>query len=129
MDITTQNHLTTLRQLLLYRLRDLRADLQTGHAQAGDTAEPGEVSDSKDNAMHLQFAAIRDAEERRDIDELVCVEAALHRLDSGTYGDCLECGEPIALQRLMVQPAALRCAHCQSELEHARAQGRHAHAA
>ncbi len=122
MDITTQSHLTTLRRLLLYRLRDLRADLQAAEADDREEAAEGtEPGDSKDSAVHQQFASIRDAEERRDIDELVCVEAALHRLDSGTYGDCLECGDPIALQRLLVQPAALRCAACQSAQEHARA--------
>jgi len=123
MDITTQSHLTTLRQLLLFRLNDLRADLQSEGAASvlQQGPEAAEVSDSKDSAMHRQFAEIRDAEERRDIDELVCIEAALHRLDHGTYGDCLQCGEPIPLQRLMVQPAALRCAACQSTLEHARA--------
>lgn len=120
MDLTTQSHLTTLRRLLLYRLRDLRADLQTEAAER-DVVETTEVTDRKDSAMHQQFAQVRDAEERRDIDELVCVEAALHRLDSGTYGDCMECGDAIALQRLLVQPAALRCAACQSALEHARA--------
>ena len=120
MDIETQSHLSTLRRLLLYRLRDLRADLQTEAAER-DVVETAEVSDRKDSAMHQQFAQVRDAEERRDIDELVCVEAALHRLDSGTYGDCMECGDAIALQRLLVQPAALRCAACQSALEHTRA--------
>jgi DnaK suppressor protein len=48
------------------------------------------------------------------------VEAALHRLDAGTYGDCAVCAEPISLQRLLVQPAAQRCAACQTAYEHAR---------
>lgn len=119
MNTTPPSQLTTLRQLLQSRLRDLRADLQAEDIDVA--AQGGEVSDSKDAAMHQQFAAVRDAEERRDIDELVCVEAALHRLDNGTYGECLGCGEPIAMSRLMVQPAALRCAACQSALERARA--------
>lgn len=126
MDISTQSHLSTLRQLLLYRLRDLRADLQAEGvgAELAQATDAGEVGDTKDSAMHRQFAAIRDAEERRDIDELVCVEAALHRLDNGTYGDCLQCGEPIPLQRLMVQPPALRCAGCQAALEASRSAAR-----
>jgi len=52
------------------------------------------------------------------------VEAALRRLDAGTYGDCAGCGEPIPLQRLLVQPAAERCAACQSRFEaHASSMG------
>lgn len=34
------------------------------------------------------------------------------RLDEGTYGDCLRCGEPIELARLQVLPAAEYCLAC-----------------
>ena len=64
-------------------------------------------------------AEVDSAQQRRDLDELREVEAALHRLDVGSYGDCADCGEPIALQRLRVQPAAQRCAACQTAREHA----------
>ena len=40
-------------------------------------------------------------------DEMAQLEAALQRLDSGTYGDCADCGESISLQRLR---GATRCA-------------------
>lgn len=124
MDIPTPSDLDTLRRLLLYRVRDLRADLQASDAEP-EVQEGSEVADQKDSASQQQFAAVRDAEERRDIDELVCVEAALHRMESGTYGSCLQCGEAIPLQRLLVQPAALRCAACQSAFEQRRnARGR-----
>jgi DnaK suppressor protein len=57
------------------------------------------------------------AETARDADELAGVEAALRRLDANQYGDCMDCGSPISLQRLLVQPAAARCAACQSAFE------------
>jgi len=59
------------------------------------------------------------AQAQRDADELAAVEAALHRLDAGRFGDCLECGDPIPLARLRVQPAAARCSHCQAASERA----------
>ena len=46
-------------------------------------------------------------------------ELQLHRLDAGRFGDCLECGDPISLARLRVQPAAARCARCQAASERA----------
>lgn len=110
----------TLRRLLELRLGDLRADLQRASPPPEDH-DASEVNDQKDSATQAQFAAVRNAEERRDIDEIVSVEAALHRLENGSYGICMQCGEPIAAQRLLAQPAALRCAACQSEVEHQRA--------
>ena len=40
------------------------------------------------------------------------VEAALARLDAGTYGICEVCGEPIAAGRLEVRPTARTCVGC-----------------
>ncbi|HZG88240.1 TraR/DksA C4-type zinc finger protein [Paenibacillus sp.] len=37
------------------------------------------------------------------------IEAALERMDNGTYGRCLECGEPIPLERLEALPSAEYC--------------------
>jgi RNA polymerase-binding protein DksA len=40
------------------------------------------------------------------------VEEALARLDDGTYGRCLACGTPIALERLEAIPWARHCIEC-----------------
>jgi DnaK suppressor protein len=53
--------------------------------------------------------ALRDAAQRR----LREVEAAIARIDRGTYGRCLECGEPIAEDRLVALPWAGHCIDCQ----------------
>lgn len=120
MEPTPRAQSALLRKRLLQRLADLRAELQRNAAGDGPVTDAAEVSDTKDRATDLQIAAIHDAEQRRDVDELSSVEAALHRLDAGTYGDCMACGEPIALERLFAQPAAMHCAVCQSALEQAR---------
>ncbi|HEX6362742.1 MAG TPA: TraR/DksA C4-type zinc finger protein [Albitalea sp.] len=95
MDIGTQTHLPALRELLDYRRRALEADLHAAE-QARGAGGPVE------------------APERRDREEMARVAAALRRLDEGVYGDCLQCGQPIPLQRLLVQPAAERCAACEA---------------
>ena len=121
MELATQTHLTQLRDLLTGRLRELRADLHAaGQAQREVTgASAHEVTDRKEEAAQRQLSDLDGAQEQRDFDEMARVEAALQRLDAGTYGDCAGCGEPISLQRLQVQPAALRCAPCQSNCENA----------
>jgi DnaK suppressor protein len=45
------------------------------------------------------------------------IEAALRRLDGGAYGDCAECGTPIATARLKALPFALRCTACEGARE------------
>ena len=37
------------------------------------------------------------------------IDAALERIDDGTYGSCEICGEPIAPERLRALPWATRC--------------------
>jgi len=123
MDLATQAHLTTLRDLLAYRQRELRAEVHAAESARSESLAPQahEVVDRKDEAARYGESGLAGAQEQRDRDELAQVDAALHRLDRGSYGDCVDCGEPVALQRLLVQPAAERCAACQSAIEHARA--------
>lgn len=48
---------------------------------------------------------------------LADVEAALEAMQKGSYGTCLECGEPIAARRLQAIPWASHCIRCQEMLE------------
>ena len=43
---------------------------------------------------------------------LVAIDAALGRLDDGTYGVCAVCGQPIPAARLEVRPTATTCVGC-----------------
>lgn len=120
MDLPTQTHLTTLRDLLNYRLRELQAEVHAAELALREPvgAAAHEVADSKDEAARRLLCDMEGAQEQRDLDEMAQVQAALRRLDAATYGDCADCGEPIPLERLLVQPAALRCAPCQTAHEH-----------
>jgi RNA polymerase-binding transcription factor DksA len=120
MDLGTQTHLDTLRDLLTTRLRELQASAQAIGFDRGSHAEAGhEVSDLKDQAAQAVSAEIDDADQQRHVLELADVRLALERLAHGSYGDCIACGETIPLQRLLVQPAAARCTACQALVEKA----------
>jgi DnaK suppressor protein len=43
------------------------------------------------------------------------VDAALARLEAGTYGSCTSCGRPIATERLEALPWAALCIDCQRD--------------
>jgi DnaK suppressor protein len=53
-------------------------------------------------------------------DLLTQVEAALQRLDEGTYGICARCDREISTARLEALPYATLCITCQSEVERSR---------
>lgn len=48
---------------------------------------------------------------------------ALHRLDQGSYGICMECEEPISPKRLDAVPWARFCVACQEAIAERIAQG------
>jgi DnaK suppressor protein len=45
------------------------------------------------------------------------VDAAIRRLEEGLYGECADCGNAIAPERLRALPFAVRCLSCQMERE------------
>jgi DnaK suppressor protein len=42
---------------------------------------------------------------------------ALHRIDLGTYGTCVDCGGAVPEGRLEAKPEAARCVACQGRLD------------
>jgi DnaK suppressor protein len=57
--------------------------------------------------------ALRD----RAVQHLAQVEAALARLDAGTYGQCIRCGRDIPSGRLEALPWAAHCIDCQTAID------------
>jgi len=54
---------------------------------------------------------------RGHVRALQLVEAALHRMEHGTYGKCDRCGDEIDFARLKAVPEATLCLHCQRVAE------------
>ncbi len=50
------------------------------------------------------------------------IDEALARIEKGTYGLCLECGNPISPERLEAVPHARLCIECKSREEAGKAQ-------
>ncbi|PIW90224.1 MAG: transcriptional regulator, TraR/DksA family protein [Nitrospirae bacterium CG_4_8_14_3_um_filter_44_28] len=48
---------------------------------------------------------------------MVKIDAAIRKLDEGTYGICEECGGKISEERLKVIPFAIYCRDCQEKIE------------
>jgi RNA polymerase-binding protein DksA len=50
--------------------------------------------------------------EESEVRHLEAIDAALGRLDAGTFGLCGGCGGPIPHERLLARPYATLCIHC-----------------
>lgn len=44
--------------------------------------------------------------------ELASIEDAIAKFDTGSYGDCEDCGKPIPMNRLRALPYAVECIDC-----------------
>ena len=105
-------------------LEAIRAALLEEHARlVADVAEtiqaPGQMTYGSQAAAASQvFEQQRDLSLRdRATSHLVLVDAALARLDDGSYGTCLRCGKAIAVERLAALPWAAHCITCQAEID------------
>lgn len=116
----TESQRQSLHDALQARQEQLLQELdavQVAHRERMRTANSAPPETYATQANQTAQDAVRDAEARRDHDELVAVRAALERLQDGSYGECLDCGETVGTARLQAFPAALRCIGCQSKLE------------
>lgn len=100
------------RALLEAEGADLRAQLaELGFGESGGLSyDPNFADTSQVTAERGEAEAL--AGKLRDA--LAEVDAAIDRLEKGTYGRCERCGEPIAAARLEAKPAARRCIACAS---------------
>jgi len=73
-----------------------------------DQASIGRLS--RIDAMQAQQVALETARRRQH--QLVMIEDALRRIESGDYGVCFVCGEEIDVRRLSVAPTSTRCVTC-----------------
>ena len=112
--------------LTLRRSRLMETERAHGRGMADATARGPAVEEEEAAAhQHTEFvtARVREGLHR----ELRLLDSALARMDSGDFGRCEECGEPIALERLRALPYTRLCAADASREERdksARSQGR-----
>jgi DnaK suppressor protein len=114
---TSVRRTAQLRALLEDRRRQLTVGVTDLMRDVRERSENTRVSDGQDG---------EDAEHRDDLDlallqmrgeMLARIDAALRRLEAGTYGICGDCDQPIASERLRALPFAARCRRCEEARE------------
>ena len=108
----SESTLSDLRASLEQERDDLRARLGEMGLLSG-----GELSFDQNFADSSQVTAERGEVEALAgnlRDSLIDVEAAIAKLDNGSFGTCENCGRPISPARLEAKPAARLCMECAS---------------
>ena len=69
-------------------------------------------SDSSEQAQERENDEVVDGIANETEASIRTIQAALERIEAGTYGSCESCGEPIGAERLSAIPEATRCVNC-----------------
>lgn len=99
-------------------LEQRRAELLAAEQSTKDSTRPVELDQtsvgrlSRMDAMQVQAMAVAEGTRRKQA--LRRIDAAFERLESGDYGYCVSCDEPIAEKRLELDPATATCIRCAS---------------
>jgi DnaK suppressor protein len=109
-------------------LDELHARLEDEQRTAADNARTVTLDQSSVGRLSRMDAMQQQAMAQASMQRLQLqrrrLEAALQRVQQGSYGACCECGGPIGLERLLSDPAAPFCMDCQEERDAEREAGR-----
>jgi DnaK suppressor protein len=102
------------RKLLAWRDEILRSTKETLQHLQDESVQHADIADraSSESERALELRA-RDRQRKL----IAKIDAALERIDDGTYGYCEETGEPISLKRLDARPIATLSVEAQERHE------------
>lgn len=100
----TRSTLLEKQRHLQKRVTSINVDFKRGREQ--DFAEFATESENDEVLYALKDEAISELEQ---------ITKALHLLDCGRYGKCLDCGEDIEEKRLEALPYTVLCSNCVEE--------------
>lgn len=86
---------------LLRRVGKIEADLRSTHDR-----------DWQERASELENDEVLEGLDEMSLTEARQIREALRRIDSGRYGICSRCGQPISADRMAAVPTAVTCVGC-----------------
>lgn len=110
--MTNKKNLEAIREELVARMQELERGFTSKESFSDDT-----VQDAGDQAVSSTMESLQSSLQDSQMEEFRRIGAALKMIEEGTYGICLDCGEPIAEKRLKSFPNATRCLVCQELYE------------
>lgn len=108
---------STAREVLLSKQKRLQRRVSM---LAADVCRP-KSTQTEDEQIHSEHLQVLLELQDETISELEQITKALHLLDCGKFGQCLDCGRPIEAERLRLSSYTRLCSRCAAEeqlLEH-----------
>lgn len=85
--------------------------------EQGRKFDTDDILDPADHAVMSYQRELMFSQGTTERTHLSLIRLALKRLNDGTYGECLMCGDPISPKRLEAVPWTPYCIHCQEKIE------------
>jgi len=94
------------------KLLERRAYLDKKLHAYEDALEETPSADAEERATEREGDEVLEHLGLSGLDEIRHIDAALARIEEGSYGECASCGEDIAEARLEAVPYAVTCIDC-----------------
>jgi DnaK suppressor protein len=88
-------------------LRGSMVEVQSARADASADDE----HDPEGPTMSQEWSSLAGLVAGAELD-IAVIDKALERIEDGSYGTCMRCGQPIGVDRLKARPAAELCIDC-----------------
>ena len=98
------------------QLKARLAELDGRLARIGDHLEQAPNPDWEEEAQESEMDEVLETLGQAGVTEVQAIKAALERIEKGTYGECVRCGEDISEARLDVLPHTPLCKDCAHEV-------------
>ncbi len=96
------------------RLEARRAELKNEVVEIDQTLREPESRDDEDRATEREEDEVLEGLGNAALEEISAIDAALRRIELGTYGECTVCGKPVNEARLDAIPHVALCIDCAS---------------
>lgn len=100
------------KEVLVARRQELVGHLEKVEHELDETP----TKDMEDFSTERQGDEVLEALGQTELNEVRRIDAALARIEEGTYGICLKCGEDISEARLDVLPDTALCKNCAAQI-------------
>lgn len=112
-----KHNLEAIKKALMQRKQELEKELVR---LSQEKFSDDQVQDPGDQALSSTMETLHSSFQDTEREEYKRIQQALEKIEDGTYGICVDCGQQISEKRLNSFPNAARCLSCQETFEESR---------